>query len=828
MTIDKPPITGTTHALPFNRLSPRDFERMCLWLVEREGYQNAEHLGASGGEQGRDIRARRGDQSVVFQCKRVEGFGPQDAIREVDKILGLPEQERPVELIFLVTCDVSVQARDAARQRAAGNFDCLFLVSTELDMRVKRYPDILTEFFQVPEAVLSYTHPPLPSRFTIQDPPLDFTGRQAEVEQLEAAFQAAPNVNTGTAVLISGITGGAGIGKTALARCLAQRIAGRYPDARLEIDLKGASRPPDQPLQPSDAMRRLLAPFFTGIGLPESPEELHSLYQDTFRRHTCLLLLDNAYNAAQLRPLIPHLPSASIVTSRTNFQLSEVGLRPLHLNPLDLDPARDLMRKISPRLEKQLDQDLDEISRTCERQPLALRVAASVFEDRPDWTLPELLFRLQNERTRLSTLQHVADADLDIIASFELSYLTLPPTLQSRFRSLGIFPSPFDKQALAAVWEATAEISDQANQDIGNLLTRNLLDYRPATSDFSLHDLVRLYCQKLLLDRTDEAILVLQRHAMYYLEQARIADDLYLQGGENIQAAITRFTRLWHHLATNWLRISDPQSGWPSFGSSENWLADFPNRMINVLDLHITPRQKLPYLERAISASIRIGDRHTLSVNLGNLGTKYRELGEPKKAKFYLNQALRISREIGDRRGEGADFVNLGITYMDLGNTDRAIECYKNAMEIAHQIGDRRLEGAQLGNMGTALARLGKIDDAIDSLKQAIEIFHQENDLRNESKFLGNLGISYANKGELDHAIDNFTQAQETAHLIGDFHTEGLCLNNLGLTYKKLGNNEKACLYYYQALEMFETILGPNHPETQIVRDNLSKLSPST
>jgi hypothetical protein len=144
-----PPVTATTHTLPFDRLSPRDFERLCLWLVEREGYERAEHLGAAGSEQGRDVIAWDGDKLWAFQCKRVQTFPPKSALAEVDKILALPEDQRPVGLVFIVTCDVSANTRQQARDRCADQIECHFWASTELDQKVKRRPDIVKEFFQV-------------------------------------------------------------------------------------------------------------------------------------------------------------------------------------------------------------------------------------------------------------------------------------------------------------------------------------------------------------------------------------------------------------------------------------------------------------------------------------------------------------------------------------------------------------------------------------------------------------------------------------------------------------------------------------------------------
>lgn len=151
----KTPVTGTTHTLPFDKLSPLDFERLCLWLVKREGYQRAEHLGAAGSEQGRDVTAWKVGVLWTFQCKRVKRFGATSALQEIDKVLGLAEGERPAGIVFLVTCNVSAKTRKAVRDRCAGAMECEFWTGTELDEKVKQHPDILQEFFD-------YAAPPTP------------------------------------------------------------------------------------------------------------------------------------------------------------------------------------------------------------------------------------------------------------------------------------------------------------------------------------------------------------------------------------------------------------------------------------------------------------------------------------------------------------------------------------------------------------------------------------------------------------------------------------------------------------------------------------------
>ena len=146
---NRPQVTRTAHILPFERLSPLDFERLCLWLVRREGYEAAEHLGAAGGEQGRDVVAGRDGRRVVFQCKRVDRLDPSGAEKEIEKLRSLAAEDRPDDIVFVVSTAVSVTTRDRARTAWGDQGSCDFWAGTELDERVKRYADILHEFFDL-------------------------------------------------------------------------------------------------------------------------------------------------------------------------------------------------------------------------------------------------------------------------------------------------------------------------------------------------------------------------------------------------------------------------------------------------------------------------------------------------------------------------------------------------------------------------------------------------------------------------------------------------------------------------------------------------------
>ena len=143
--------------LPFDRLSPVDFERLCLWLVDREGYVRGEHLGLAGSEQGRDVIAYRPtgheEELWYFQCKRYRSIRAKTLKDEVDKYLDLAAKKphlRPTGVVFVVSCAVSAKAReevgDYCEQHGLAHE---FWALTELDMRVKRHPDLLREFFNM-------------------------------------------------------------------------------------------------------------------------------------------------------------------------------------------------------------------------------------------------------------------------------------------------------------------------------------------------------------------------------------------------------------------------------------------------------------------------------------------------------------------------------------------------------------------------------------------------------------------------------------------------------------------------------------------------------
>jgi tetratricopeptide (TPR) repeat protein len=657
----------------------------------------------------------------------------------------------------------------------------ILTIVTELRGQVKSLLERLTMQQQIAAA--------LP---TIPAPVRDFTGREDELEKLKAEFS--------RGAVITGVSGGGGMGKTELARRLAQDLAHDYPDARMEINLQGTL---DTALTSEEAMRRLLEPLYPNQKLPDDETGLKDLYQRTFAGKKALLLLDNAEGATQVRPLIPQVPSVAIITSRQHFSLTEFGLKePLRLNVLLPEEARALLRIDSDELKQSSDEQVDQLSKLCGRLPLALRVAASLLDDRADWTLNTLLKRLADERVRLQRLKREDDIDLDVEATLGLSYKLLSEDLKKRFRQLGVFSAPFLNRSVQAVWQLPEE-SDPADA-LGKLVNRSLVNFLPGKNEeggsYALHDLTRLYALDRLLENKAEAEEAISKHADHFLSWADLADKRFLEGNENVFIGLAQFRFIWPHLFSAYERRLPGQKTFPRPQTADQWLSDLPARCAHVMNLYLLPREIIPILQHALGAARRLGDKNHEGIHLGSLGIAYEALGAAHKAIEFQEQALAIDREIGDRRGEGNALGNLGLAYATLGEARKAIEFDEQALVIDREIGDRRGEGNGLGNLGNAYAALGETHKAMEFYEQALAIHREIGDRRSEGTDLGNLGNAYAALGETHKAIEFYEQALAIGRQAGDRRGEGNALGNLGSAYADLGEAHKAIRYYEQAL----------------------------
>ncbi|MGW3044736.1 BTAD domain-containing putative transcriptional regulator [Kitasatospora sp. NPDC001159] len=312
----------------------------------------------------------------------------------------------------------------------------------------------------------------------------EFTGRRELVESL-AQLVETPSAFAPTVVTVAGM---GGVGKTALAVHVARRIRHRFPDGQLYVNLRGGR--PD-PMEPG----AVLVHFLRSMGVPESAvpeqtEERSALFRSLLAERRVLVVLDDARDLAQLRPLLPGSEhGAVLVTSRSGL-LGLAPTRHVDLDVLPPDEALELFARIAGRGRVTAEPDAArDLLAACCHLPLAIRIIAARSTLRPDWSLAAIGARLADRRQRLAEL---SVHDLAVEACFQLSYDQLPPPAARAFRLLAV-PQTADLSLPAAA--AALELTERSALDLLEGLVHAGLLEAPAPDRYRYHDLLRLFAQ---------------------------------------------------------------------------------------------------------------------------------------------------------------------------------------------------------------------------------------------------------------------------------------------------------------------------------------------
>ena len=617
-------------------------------------------------------------------------------------------------------------------------------------------------------------------------PPADFIGREDEINELLTA------VSVGGAT-ISGLQGQGGVGKTALALKLAEKLSSNFPDAQIYMDLLGVSR---KPLMPGEAMAYVIRAFQPEAKLPENEQELAGIYQSVLHGKLALLLMDNARDAAQVKPLIPPAGCMLLVTSRFHFVLP--GLQAKNLETLPPDKAEELLLKIAPRIGG----EAHGIARLCGYLPQALRLAATALAERVNMAPSDYRQRLADEQNRPKLL---AAGNESVEASISLSYGLLDAETQKRWRMLGVFSETFYWPAAASVWRAE-KIS--AEETLGLLTQYSMLEWNEKARRYRLHDMMRDFVrQQLAVVEQYEASL---RHSHHYLEVLGLAESLYLKGGDSLMSGLALFDLERGNISAGQVwAASHTVSDRPAARVCSN----YADGGIHCLALRQHPRELVVCLEAGLAAARSLGDRSSECIHLGNLGNAYSLLGEYYRAIEYYQQDLQIARDEGHRRTEGIALGNLGHTYSKLGEQALAIGYDEKALQIAREVGNRRDEGNVLGSLGDAYFSLGEYRQAVQYHEQHLKIAREVGDMPGEGEALGNLGAAYHSLGDCLLSIDCYKRQLQIAREVGHRHGECIALWNISSELDKLGHRKEAIDFAEDSLEIMEEIEDPFAPK---------------
>ncbi|MEV4629662.1 tetratricopeptide repeat protein [Micromonospora sp. NPDC049523] len=690
-----------------------------------------------------------------------------------------------------------------------------------------------------PEADRPTPHGPVVRPAQLPPDLSSFVGRRGE---LRRALALTPEQSAAsTAMVVSMISGMAGTGKTTIAVHWAHQVAPSYPDGQLYVNLRGFD-PTGSVMSPAEALRGMLDAL--GVAAEQSPRTVEgqtALYRSLLAGRRVLVLLDNARDAEQVRPLLPGGPGClAIVTSRNQLSglVAADGAHPL---VLDILPATDAWELLARRVgARRLDAEPEAaaaILHRCGGLPLALAIVAARVATAPALSLSSIVAELHDEEGGLEGFADPDDA-VDARAVFSWSYHALSADSARLFRLLGGTRTGPEIGLPAAASLAGVPIR-QARALLAELVRANLV-VQPVPGRYTMHDLLAAYAGELAA--SDDAV---QRRAArhrlldHYLHSALAADRLLsyqrpplaapadapgsssavarpqpgstAEAPSDVDAAWAWFTAERPVLLAAVERAA--AEGFPRHAWQLTWaMVPFLHRRGHFADW-------ISAQETAQAALDPHEDRLGLAHVGSQLGLAYTELGRYDEAREQLTRAVALFADLGHHIGQGDTYRRLGgIAYKEE-RYDDALAHSLAALDHYTAAGDRPGQAHALNSVGWVHVLRGDHHLAIDYCGRALVILQQVGNRQGEAATRDSLGYAHHHLGEYAHAADCYREAIRIRRETGDRVYEANSLHRLGDNHLAAGEPDEAYAVWRQALDVMTEI---SHPDTEKVRAKLT------
>jgi DNA-binding SARP family transcriptional activator/TolA-binding protein len=636
-----------------------------------------------------------------------------------------------------------------------------------------------------------------------------FTGRHAELAALTGLL-AAPAGVLPSALVISAIGGTAGVGKTALAVQWAHRVAERFPDGQLYVNLRGYD--PAEPLLAADALAGFLRTLgVPGTDIPDRAEERARLYRSRLAGRRVLVLLDNARDGDQVRPLLPGNPGCVVVvTSRDTLAglVATDGARRLGLDVLPQADAVGLLRSL---IGGRVDDDPEAaaaLAGLCAGLPLALRIAAELATARRPAPLAGLVAELA--ASRLDLLDAGEDR-ADVRAVFSWSYRQLPDDAATAFALTGLHPGEdLDVDAAAALTGTTA---GQARQVLGRLHRASLVE-ASGPGRYGMHDLLRAYARELAAARDADGWChqALTGLFDYYLSAAAAAMDILYPAEAHLRPRIPSSAAVLPAMpgeadARAWLDRERPNLVAVVAHCAGHGWSRHVTGLAGTLFRYLMTGSHLPEADviyrHALHAARDRGDLAAEASALNALGGIGMLKGDYRDAVGRYQAALERYRRGEDSSGAARVLHNLGEIEHSLHNDRSAADYHRQAIAAYDATGDSLGAARALADLATAEIQLGCYDQAAEHLRRALPVLREARDQVREAGTLGRIGELSLYRGQLTQAAALFEQALAISRRIG--YPNGVADQqlNLGEVSLRQGRHQQAIDYLRQALAQY-------------------------
>jgi tetratricopeptide (TPR) repeat protein/transcriptional regulator with XRE-family HTH domain len=657
----------------------------------------------------------------------------------------------------------------------------------------------------------------------------DFTGRAAELAALTRILDEASADSPGT-VVISAIGGTAGVGKTALALRWAHQVAGRFADGQLYVNLRGFD-PSGVPMSAADAVRG----FLDALGVPPDriplqPEAQAGLYRSLLADRRMLIVLDNARDEQQVRPLLPASPASLVIVTSRN-QLGGLAAadraRMLTLDVLSRDEAVQMLTgRIGASRAAAEPGAAAEIAALCGRLPLALAVAAARAEARPDFPLAAVAAELQDRGGRLDALD-AGETGASVRAVFSWSYRQLSAGAARMFRLLGLHSGPDISSAAAASLAAVDE--SQARHLLAELTRAHLLaEHVPAR--YALHDLLRAYAadQARDTDSEPERAAAVGRVLDHYLHTARDGADMMLPSFGPIPlappspgTAPERFTG--HDQALAWYE-AEYHVLLAAMALAVDWGLDHHAWQISLVMHPIQATQghtgEWTAIKRMqMAAGVRDDAAMVASGARDSTGT----LGDYQWVPGYYASMAELYQQLGNRRGQALCLYGLAAIAEYQGQYAEALSHAQQAASLFRGIGDKAGETELLNAVGWYHALLGDYQQARGLCRQALALNADHGSRHLEGNIWNSLGYAEFHAGDFGEAAACYERALSIFQAAGDRWGEADTLTNLGDIGRAAGELLQAREAWQQALTILDDL---QHPDAAKVRAKLARMNP--